>query len=204
MNLVSYGKGIDVKVEKIPCKEEYDGFYLKITIQKGNNIWVRNTNNYHMEALYDSKLTYNDRLEVVEALLPCLNDYTLSCKKVDRYYVNSFQIEYQGMPIPKSKRYNIAVDAMFAINRLFYHAYLHKVSTYPVLFDSSSMQEVNENPKSLQKMANIYREWLAERSLTKATNTLDLILDDLKYFNKGVVKWWDMMIVSMGIRDSII
>ena len=199
----SYAQKVLVNVEKVACHEDFQGFYLKITLKKRGKIWVRETKDYHMKSLLDEELTNEDRFEVMRALIPCFNDYSQSCNKVERYYIDSFQIEYPGMPVPNSKSYNIAIDAMFALNRLFYPSYLHRISTYPVLFDSKTLKEVNNEPKFIKQMADKYLEWFKLKQDSTFLKDSFMPIDDLKFLNQGTVKWWDMMLVEKGERESI-
>lgn len=192
-----------VTVDKIPCKEDFSGYYLEITLKKGDRIWIRKTKDYHMESLLDEELTNEDRLEVVRALKPCFTDYAQSCKKVSRYYINSFQIEYENMPVPTSRNYNIAIDAMFALNRLFCPSYLHHISTYPVLFNSKTLKEANNDPKLIKQMSNRYLKLFQKKEKSTSNKNPFITRDDLNYLNQGPVKWWDMMIVEKSIRQDI-
>ncbi|MEJ5089406.1 hypothetical protein D3C87_1262370 [compost metagenome] len=192
-----------VTVDKIPCKEDVSGYYLEITLKKGDRIWIRTTKDYYMESLLDEGLTNEDRLEVVRALKPCFTDYAQSCKKVSRYYINSFQIEYENMPIPTSRNYNIAIDAMFALNRLFCPSYLHHISTYPVLFNSKTLKEANNDPKLIKQMSNRYLKLFQKKEKSTSNKNPFITRDDLNYLNQGPVKWWDMMIVEKSIRQDI-
>lgn len=192
-----------VTVDKITCQEDLSGYYLEITLKKGNRIWIRKTKDYHMESLLDEGLTNQDRLEVIRALKPYFTDYSRSCKKVSRYYINSFQIEYENMPVPKSKNYNIAIDAMFAFNRLFCPSYLHHISTYPVLFNSKTLKEANNDPKLIKQMADRYLKLFQAKEKSASNKNPFMTRDDLNYLNQGAIKWWDMMIVEKGIREDI-
>lgn len=192
-----------VTVDKIPCREDVSGYHLEITLKKGDRIWIRTTKDYYMESLLDEGLTNEDRLEVARALKPCFTDYAQSCKKVSKYYINSFQIEYENMPVPVSRNYNIAIDAMFALNRLFCPSNLHHISTYPVLFNSKTLKEANNDPKLIKQMSDRYLKLFQKKEKSTSNENPFITRDDLNYLNQGTVKWWDMMIVEKSIRQDI-
>ncbi|MDR2270605.1 MAG: hypothetical protein LBF27_06835 [Sphingobacterium sp.] len=200
-----FGQRTQVNVEKIK-ESKNSGYYLKITIVKNGIKYIRNSKDYDIDMYLDKlggQLNVADISLITEKIIPYINDYSLASTRVRKYYITSTQIDYQGMPKPKSLRYPLAIDAMFAINRLFYSLYLHRISTYPVLYDSKTLAEVNDNPTMVRLMAKRYYQWFDLVKSAKYSRIQILSSEFAQFLNKGTVKWWDMMIVSKGIRDDI-
>lgn len=203
--LCVFGQPTQVDVKKIK-ENESSGYYLKITIVKNGITYIRNSKDYDIDMYLDKlggQLNVADISLIIKKIIPFINDYSRASTKVRKYYINSTQIDYIGMPKPKSVRYPLAIDAMFAINRLFYSLYLHRVSTYPLLYDSKTLAEVNNNPKMIKLMAKRYYLWLDLINSGKYSRIQILSSEFAQFLNKGRVKWWDMMIVYKGIRDDI-
>ncbi|EFK58552.1 hypothetical protein ACFU8T_21260 [Sphingobacterium spiritivorum] len=200
-----YGQKANVVVEKVKCNINKEGYFLRINITKGSEKYIRETKDYFMQSVFEKNINDQDVLEVMKQLIPCFEDISLSCQDVKKYYINSTQLDFQDMPEPKSKNYTIAVDAMFAINRLVFNAGLHKISTFPVMFDSKTMKEVNSNPEKVSHMARRYKMWykLLENELETKGKINWYNNKVVRYLNQGTVKWWDMILVEKGIRASL-
>lgn len=199
------GQNIQVKVNKFQEKGG-KGYYLKIRIEKNGVNYERDTRETFIGVFMDDlgeKLSVYDICLIVREILPYTNDYSISSQKVKHYYLVSYQQMYKGLPAPKSKTYPIAVDAMFAINRLLYTEVIYSLSTYPVLYDSRSFREVNDNSTMVKLMAKRYYQWLDLIEHSNYSKKDILSTEFAQFLNRGRVKWWDMILVSRGIQKEI-
>lgn len=203
--LLSSAQQIKVEVNKFQEKNT-KAYYLKIKIEKNGVSYERDTREAFIGLFMDDlggKLSVSDICLLVKEILPYTHDYSMSSQKVKPYYLISYQQVYKGLPKPKSKTYPIAIDAMFAINRLLYTEIIYSLSTYPVLYDSKTLREVNDNSTMIKSMAKRYYQWLHLIEHSNYSKRDILSKEFARFLNRGRVKWWDMMLVSRGVRKEI-
>ncbi|QQT32026.1 hypothetical protein I6I99_05490 [Sphingobacterium multivorum] len=80
---------------------------------------------------------------------------------------------------------------------------LSEYSTYPVLYDSKTLREVNDNSTMIKSMAKRYYQWLQLVEHSNYSKRDILSTEFARFLNRGRVKWWDMMLVSKGVQKEI-
>ncbi len=127
------------------------------------------------------KLHDSVRLKIVEYLLQFTFDTSICCNVVQSYD----NVEYPGCynKTPASNNFSIRIEALFIINRVIYNTYTYRIGCYPVLYDSETKQEINNNNCLINIMVERYRAWY---KLYKDTGKLP----DYHFLNEGRIKWW--------------
>ncbi len=174
------GQGDAFTVEKKECffKKKYSGsklliHYIKDSIRKSTSPY-----SYGLDDLV--QLPDAKKLEIIDQLLKYENDTTTCCLDVIGRGYNGIE-GCRG--VPKSKRFNIQIDALFMINRLAWPKITELYSCYNVLVDTLTNEEINNDPKKIKLLFQDYRKWYDE---CKAKGKID------KYFpfNDGRYAWF--------------
>jgi hypothetical protein len=98
------------------------------------------------------------KLFIVEKLLEYESDTSLCCMDVIGRVFNDLDI---AKGVPKTKRYNIQVDALYMINRICWPKSIDWYSSYTVLYDNKLKKEINDDPKKIEYLFREYRKWFA-------------------------------------------
>ena len=177
--LVSCAQQGKIKKEK----KVTDGFSsMKIELLIASSLYIVKENcecqtlkGYRYRIVYDSitdhEKTYCDysygpvigaadslKIPIIKALLELSEDSSLCCKAVKRYGSN----QNQGKIVPKSATYNLQIDALYTLNMIAFGSYIRTYCPYPVLYDTTTMEEINNDPSKIKEVFEIYRKWFSE------------------------------------------
>lgn len=115
---------------------------------------------YYWHVIFNEYSNEN-KIKILEELLEYERDIDLSGRKVTRYgYVKD------GTPKPQTKSYPIQVEALYIITLLSMGNFAPYYCPYPVLINNKTGKEINNNPKELNKVYNIYRKWIDKNKKT--------------------------------------
>ena len=98
------------------------------------------------------------KIPIIKALLELSEDSSLCCKPVARYGSN----QNQRKTVPKSATYNLQIDALYTLNMIAFGSYIRTYSPYPVLYDTTTMEEINNDPSKIKEVFEIYRKWFTD------------------------------------------
>jgi hypothetical protein len=167
-----------VKVSKQVCNTGYSK--LEVEVRKdGVLLDSLNRKYYNYTSIY--KLHDSVKLKIVEHLLQFVSDTSICCNSVQSYD----NVEYPGCydESPTSKSFSIRIESLFIINRVLYNTFTYRIGCYPVLYDSETKQEVNNNNCFVNIMVERYK---ALYKLYKDTGKLP----DYHFLNESRIKWW--------------
>ncbi len=121
------------------------------------------------------------KISVIEKIFEFTSD-TSTCFTSVRIYENP---DYPGCYIepPLSKVYPIRIEALFIINRIAYNPFAFRIGCYPVLFDTETLKEINDDNCLINLIIERYREWFKMYKLTGK-------LPDYEFLNSGRIRWW--------------
>ena len=168
----------DIQVSKVSCSDN-NSFYIDVEVYKNYRILDSlGREYYNYPKIY--RLPDSLKIIIIERILEYTSDTTLCCRRI-RDYEN---MEYCYQIKPKSNHFPIRIEALFVINRIAYNSLTSRIACYPVLFDSITGQEINNNNHLIDVMVEHYKEWFR---MYKETGKLP---GDYFYFNRGRIKWW--------------
>lgn len=164
-------------VEKISCsiQNEYNGFKLVINYKNSDT-------SFSVQQYSYVQLGNEAKLKLVGQLLKFTKDTSLSCKQVRSYNFNGNE-GCRGFP-DSVKRYSIAIEALYTINRICWPKLTELYSCSPVLYDTKKKRVINDDPKAICCFVKEYETWYEE---CQKKGTIP------KYFpfNKGRYTWFE-------------
>jgi hypothetical protein len=168
-----------VHVSKVPCMGN-SGYFIEVGVRnRGNLLDSTGRKYYDYSDIY--RLPDSIKIEIIEKIFNFTSDSSLCCKEV-RGYEN---MDYPGCfnQKPSEDKFSIRVEALFIINRIAYNSFTSKIGCYPVLYDTETLQEVNDDNCLISIMVKRYKEWF---KIYKETEKLP----DYYFLNRGRIKWW--------------
>jgi hypothetical protein len=163
-------------VSKVKCISEYLGFKLVIVESKN---FPRNTacSDFSYNLLWQAEV--NMKIRLIEELLTFESDTSLSCCKIYSYSTNT----KKNLSSIKSKRYTMQLSALYHINLICFGQFApFGYSPFPVLFDTESNCEINDNQEKILEVFQIYKKWFY-------TNKLDNFKSYTFPLNMTKYKW---------------
>jgi len=149
------------------CKEavkmDYDGYLLKITVEKDGKKYETKPGDYQNLVYFIGQFPFKERAEILRQFSNYFDDYSLCSKAVEGLF------PLIGMPrtighYSKETRYTIAVEAMFLINWITFGDMAAFLSTKPVLFDVEKKTAVAyDDYQSIKKLAKVYKQWVKKK-----------------------------------------
>ncbi len=150
-------------VSKEAIKMDYDGYLLKITVEKDGGRYETRPGDYQNWVDFMWQFEFKERAEILKQLSHYFDDYSLCSKAVDALLP---AIGTVGTLDHNSKetRYTIAVEAMFLINWMAFGDMATFLSTKPILFDVEKKTAVAyDDYKSIKKLAKFYNRWVKKK-----------------------------------------
>lgn len=170
---------IVVQIDKTACSNK-QGYYIKVCVRNQGILLDSNGVSYYdYSDLY--RLADSIKIKVIEKLFDFTSDSSICCKKVLGYENADYPGCYSGRP--STNIFSIRIEALFIINRIAYNSFTSRIGCFPVLYDTVTEQEVNENNCMVDLMVGHYKEWF---EMYKKTGKLPTYL----FLNKSRVKWW--------------
>mgnify|MGYP006898470839 CR=1 FL=1 len=116
---------------------------------------------------YDPVLRASDslKIQILADLLEAIGDTSLCCKAVKKYGSNN-----NTKAEPRSKNYNLQIDALFTFNFIAFGVEAKKYAPYPVLYDTLTNEEINNDFQKINEVALLYKKWYKLVSKTGFTN----------------------------------
>jgi hypothetical protein len=93
------------------------------------------------------------KIPILQQLLRAIDDTSICCNKVERYGAKAGKA-------PVSKRYTLQIDALYIFNFVAFGVYAKHYSPYPILLDTVSGMEVNDDSEKIKEVYAIYTTWL--------------------------------------------
>ncbi|WP_187773849.1 hypothetical protein [Sphingobacterium hotanense] len=150
-------------MSKEAIKMDYDGYLLKITVEKDGGRYETRPGDYQNWVDFMWQFEFKERAEILKQLSHYFDDYSLCSKAVDALLP---AIGTVGTLDHNSKetRYTIAVEAMFLINWMAFGDMATFLSTKPILFDVEKKTAVAyDDYKSIKKLAKFYNRWVKKK-----------------------------------------
>jgi len=176
---IAFGQLMTMKVSKSLCSDK-NSYFLEVEIKKnGKLLDSSGRKDYDYSNIY--RLDDSVKIKIIEELLYFTSDTSLCCSEVKAYD----NIDYPGCfnEIPSAKRLSVRVEALFIINRVAYNSFTYRIGCYPVLYDSETKREINNDNCLINIMIERYREWFR---MYKKTGKLP----DYQFLNEGRIRWW--------------
>lgn len=149
----------NVRIEKHVCDHgSFSGAKLIIHVQHGNAEKTSKFNNYGFAGL--SGLSDALKLQIVEKLLQYKYDTAEVCLPVSNYGYEGYENTSKEKPL--SKKFNIQVDALYSINRLCFPHASSFYYCFPVVFDTRTGKEVNNDYDAIRAFFEVYEKWFEE------------------------------------------
>lgn len=111
---------------------------------------------YYWNGIFD-KYSNDDKIKILEELLEYEKDMDLSGTKVMLYGFNKPDISR-----PKTISYTMQTEVLFIITLLTMSETSLAYCPYPVLVNTKSNKEINNNQREIKKVFKIYKKWVAE------------------------------------------
>ncbi|WP_187773850.1 hypothetical protein [Sphingobacterium hotanense] len=171
-------------VSKEAVKMDYDGYLLKITVEKDGRRYETRPGDYQQWVDFMWQFEFKERVEILKQLSHYFDDYSLCSKAVEAL------LPAIGMPRTighdsKETRYTIAVEAMFLINWMAFGDMAAFLSTKPILFDVEKKTAVAyDDYKSIKKLAKLYRRWVKKKQKDE-----DISMFEMFELDSGQVIW---------------
>lgn len=106
-----------------------------------------------------NRYSNDEKIKILEELLEYENDKNLSGKKVGKYgFVE------ENTPNPQTISYTMQTEALYIITLLTMKASSLSYCPYPVLINTKTNKEINNNQKEIKKVYKIYRKWIHENA----------------------------------------
>lgn len=176
-----------VKVTKERVFQDFDGFGLKVALTKNYKSDTIYPRDYDKAYSFSYKLNKQEKIMLLEAMMPYFDDYSLCGYKVKMY--SPFAMLF-GAKRHKNWKYSIAIESMYLINLMFYGEYARYLSNFQVLINKYDKKEVEYNDSlNISKMADLYRKWYKSKISIQKSNFSVLDLLDLY---RGPIGWLDM------------
>lgn len=174
----SFGQ-IIVQVSKAPCLHN-SGYYIDVDVQN-RGILLDSTGRKYYDYSSIYRLADSIKIRIIERMFDFISDTSLCCSKVMGYE----NMDYPGCfsEIPTSDKFSIRVEALFIINRIAYNSFTSRIGCYPVLYDTETMKEVNNDNCLVSIMVEHYKRWF---KMYKERGKLP----DYFYLNRGRIRWW--------------
>lgn len=168
-----------IEVSKTPSTE-INKFYLDVIVRKNGELldsigrW-----SYDYSSIY--RLPDSIKVRILNKLFEYVSDTSLCFNKVMIYENAENPGCFNEMPI--AKQFSIRIETLFIINHIAYNSFNYRIGCYPVLFDSKTKREVNDDNCLISLMVEQYKKWF---KMYKATGRLP----DYHFLNEGRIKWW--------------
>jgi len=98
-----------------------------------------------------------EKIKVLAALLQFAGDTSLCSKRVCNY-------GFVKLPKPQAITYTIQVDALYLLTSLTASSFSPGYCPYPVLWDTLTKKEINNDPVKLAEVFEIYKKWFKENA----------------------------------------
>lgn len=141
-----------------------NGYKIKIFTWKkdftNNNVNIKTLNSYEIFGINLS--SFQSKISIIEELLKFKSNSNSVCFKTFTYHSNFDTVN--------SKFYTLQIDALYLINVLCFDYYSINYSPCPVLYDTTTNEEINNNQSKLKEVFKIYEEWFEKNKTNKFTN----------------------------------
>lgn len=149
----------NVRIEKRACDQgSLSGAILIIHVQDGNTERTSRFNNYGFAEL--SGLSDILKLQIVGQLLQYKHDTSQVCLPIRNYGYEGYENTCKEKPA--SKGFDIQIDALYSINRLCFPHASSFYYCFPVVFDSQTGNEANNDYKAIQDFFEVYEKWFED------------------------------------------
>lgn len=92
------------------------------------------------------------KIKMLDELLEAAGDTSVCCKTVQRY-------GGKRKSEPFSKTYNLQIDALFTFNFIAFGVNARQYAPYPVLYDTVTNTEINNDVHKINEVVALYKEW---------------------------------------------
>jgi hypothetical protein len=152
---------------KLKCNCGRDGFKIKIQEVKsdGKYRWSKDqVCNYTYLYLYAAKEDL--KIGLLQQLLSFASDTSRVCMNVYPYWMSLVD----SMVKIEQPTYRVNVDALYHINYVFFGALAPYYAPFPVLYDTVTNQEINNDMEKVREVFSYYREWYNQCKLDRFRN----------------------------------
>lgn len=172
---------ININVSKDSCLRR-KGHFINVEVRMNGRLLDSTTRNFYNYREV-CRLPDSIKIRIIEKVFEFVSDTSMCCQKVNMYQ----NIDHMGCfnYWPSSKDFSIRVEALFIINRIAYYPITFRVGCYPVLFDTETKREINDDNSLINIMIEHYREWLKEYKRTDK-------LPYYRFLREGRIRWWGM------------
>jgi len=156
-----------------------NGSFINIEVKKNRILDSIFRKSYYFPEVY--RLDDSVKILIIEKILKFTSDTSICSNPVIIYENPSYPGCYDLLP--SSKTYPLKIEALFIITRIAYNNFSFRIGCYPVLFDTLTQKEVNNNIELINIMVEHYKEWFQEYKFSGK-------LPDYKFLNSGRIRWW--------------
>ncbi len=165
---ISSAQESKICVSKEAVKMDYEGYLLKITVEKDGKKYEAKPGDYQDWVGFLWEFDFKERAEILRQLSNYFDDYSL-CSKAVETLLPAMGTVRTMVHNSEETRYTIAVEAMFLTNWLAFGDVATFLSTKPILFDVEKKNAVAyDDYKSIKKLAKLYKQWVKKKQ--KAEN----------------------------------
>jgi len=144
--------------KKVKCNCEIPGSKIEI-IEFKFDVAVKDIIDKHRFCGYNYFQLYSAKKELkmrlLEQLLSFENDTSVVCMKVHAYWKGLVD----SIDQIRQTNYPVNVDALYHINFIFFGFYAGYYAPFPVLYDTVTNEEINNDINKVKEVYRYYKEW---------------------------------------------
>lgn len=150
----NFNKNTDNLKDKEKLNKTFEGYRIYLKYPKGITEEKARSNkcNYFWNMVF-YHYSEEEQIDILSELLSFRDDTDMAGIKVYRY-------KESDIPEPKTEDYTIQTDALYLFTNLVMGGYTPNYCPFPVLIDTESGEEINNDQDKIKEVFDIYTEWL--------------------------------------------